>query len=173
MRFFSLWNHARIKAENESPVPVKQPARYGKSIRNVWYWLSEFFELAYICNKVSLPSIFAADILEIIIWDGPTLCKDRNDCQIICSLLLSWVQLIGFPINCLNKLDRRLDGKMVAHSNSKSFGVIISARGRITFLYTSIHDWSTYYDIKMNDHIEIGSLTSLPLSPITGSQTEK
>jgi len=149
MRSFSLWNHARIKAENESPVPVKQPLRYGKSIRNVWYWLSEFFELAYICNIVSLPPILAADILDIIICDGPTLCKDRNNCQIISSLLLSWVQSIGFPINCLNKIDKKLDSKVITHSNSKSFGVIISARGKITFLYTSTHDWSTYYNMKI------------------------
>ncbi len=107
MRLFSLCNQARTKAENESPVPVKQPARYGKSIRNVWYWLSEFFELACICNIVSFPPILAADILDIIIWDGPMLCKDRNDCHIICSLLLSSEQSIGFPTNCLNKIDKK------------------------------------------------------------------
>jgi hypothetical protein len=82
------------------------------------------------------------------------------------------MQSIGLPINCLNKIDNKWVDKIITQSNSKSFGVMISARGRITFLYTSTHDWSTYYNIKMNDHNEIVSLTSLPLSPITGSQTE-
>ena len=51
IKLFSRWSHAKIRAENESPVPVKHPWSRGKSIRKASYWFSSRHNVSFASRR--------------------------------------------------------------------------------------------------------------------------